>query len=374
MSAMTEASGAATDSDDTWEAVRRDFLLLRANPESKPFQSVLALLEPAINLGVIGRSDDKCRACVRGALSFVDGLKSDVAQGRDVQTKLEQVKGGFVQPDWRVTGDVKQANRDYIDKTVNQYITKIIIQGSRDLDLSDLYRSIPVPVVLVVMTAAEVQGLFHSSKSEASSLTKTDELEALLEHLNSKCGNWASYYGPTGCEWRPFGGDSGPTIEELTRQTLDRLSEGDQFPLPLAPEFFDIRSLCLPERRATLRRIRNKGCIVVLDVISMRHPDLYRAFHHSLLDAYPRTSVVSIAPSQTSYDLASKLAIQIQMTVQEMEFSLRATDMGDFGASERVFDGGRLSTWLSTRVREIELLRPEQTRGVPGFFTRTRST
>ena len=100
----------------------------------------------------------------------------------------------------------------------------------------------------------------------------------------------------------------------------------------------------------------------------MRHPDLQCAFHQSLLDAYPKTSILSIAPSGDVYQAACRLAVFVQLKLKEMEFYRRLSDRGDDEASRRLYNVMELDSivnWLSSRVKSIDLLKSEKRQGVP---------
>jgi hypothetical protein len=147
----------------------------------------------------------------------------------------------------------------------------------------------------------------------------------------------------------------------LIANALNGLEEEfKDFECPLAASFSDVVALA-EGNRLNLRRIRDTGCIVIMDIISIRHPKLQRAFQQTLLDAYPRTSIVSIAPNQGSYTLATKLAVLVQLKVEEMEFQRRSGD-SDWGASEKIFEEQRFRPWLSSRLQKIDL---SSKRGAP---------
>jgi hypothetical protein len=351
---------------DSWEALVKEFEQIASNEEYKPFRPLLDKLKPAIEYSKTTPAEEP-RKSAQALLAVIKHLQMERAAGKDVQVLVDQITGGYIQPSWFVEGDVKQASQDFIDNST-KYITNVFIQSTSELNLAT--STISVPIILVVMTKAEAQELVTRSAFQGEAQMLQGPFDQLCIYLQTEYKDWLDRYGATPMAWKPFDSTSNnATIEELVTEAFNGLEkEIDVFDnRPLVPSFQDIHTLGNIENRTVLRQMRNKGCIVILDVISMRHPKLQRAFHQSLLDAYPRTSIVSIAPNQKSYDEASHLAVLIQLKLEEMEFYQRTRDPGDYGASQRFFEKTELRAWLSTRVQKIDLALPEKRSGVPRY-------
>ncbi|MEO1097973.1 MAG: hypothetical protein AAFX57_09475, partial [Bacteroidota bacterium] len=115
------------------------------------------------------------------------------------------------------------------------------------------------------------------------------------------------------------------------------------------PSFKDIRTI--NSDRTLLKTLRQDGCIVAIDVVSLCHPKLFKAFQQSLLDAYPNTFVVSIAPTYSIFPLVRRMTTLIQLDISEMEFSKRRTDKHEeFGACKEIFEEGECQQWLRDRL------------------------
>src|SRR5262249_54966432 len=143
------------------------------------------------------------------------------------------------------------------------------------------------------------------------------------------------------------------TIGQLVTQVLDELNKDVGYQPPLAPEFQDIRTL--HQNRHLLRRLRRDGCVAILDSISLRHPVLQRAFQQSVLDAYPTTSIVTIAPVEPAVAAARKLTVVLKLQFAELEFSKRRLDYEDGRACEELSDAQRFEEWLLYRVPKLGL-------------------
>jgi hypothetical protein len=347
----------------TWLAVGTEFEQLCKNNSYTVFRPILEKLRPLIEVGKTSPNLMDHHALAQALLDVVKYLQTRSQAGADVQVLVEQISGGYVQPDWYVRGDVKQANQDFIDKS-RQYITNIFTQASPELKITANADNIPVPIVVVAMTQTEAHELKSKAAFQDTFLVLQDAFDELDKHLTIECSDWLNRYGARAQDWKPFGSKAeGATVEQLTTKALEGLENDpglERIRRPLVPSFIDVRTLIDPEHRLTLRRLREKGCIVIVDVISLRHPTLQRAFHRTLLDAFSRTSVVSFAPNERLYQAAARLTIVIQFKIEEMEFHQRIADTGDYGQCEQLYGAMRLRPWLSSRVQKLQLPEPDR--------------
>lgn len=348
--------------EQPWDEFVKEFEQIEANPDYKPFRAILEHTR-----AVIGRADahrqQRDMDGARGLLNFVEVLRSKYEAGEDVTPILDKTATGNIQLDWLVKGDVKQANQNYIDHS-RQFVMQIVMANANELNITAQHPKILVPIVPVVMTQAQANELITRTIFQGEPQILENGFDELDKFLQGEAADWIDRYGARPQDWKPFG--SGPndlTLEQLIINALTGLEEEfKDLDCPLAASFGNVIDLSQGDGRSNLRRIRDSGCIVILDVVSIRHPKLQRAFHQTLLDAFPRTSVVSIAPSEKSYKLATSLAVLVQLKVEEMEFQRRRADPGDWGASEKIFEEQAFKPWLSTRLQKIDLNRR---RGAP---------
>lgn len=206
-----------------------------------------------------------------------------------------------------------------------------------------------LPFVLAVMNRAEAAGLVDGHAFDGCPAPLTEAFGALRDVLEAAVGGeWADRYDDERERWRPFGAGHG-TLAELVDATVDRLNTRHRYSPPVAADFRAITDL--PRDRWELRRLRHEGCILIVDAISMRHPVIQRALYASLLDAYPTTSVMVVAPAVTALE-ARELAVILELRLADLEFNLRRMDPDEeLGASWEVVEQPALEKWLTNRVQ-----------------------
>jgi hypothetical protein len=328
--------------------LEQEFDTMRNDKAYKPFQRLLAdIVEPFMKTAEYSsQAKDQART-ILGVIKF---LKEESEKGTSIQTQIDNLNGGFVNPEMEVKGIVNQANRDII--------INIFRSNSDKIELPSVVKeSIEVPVVLVVMTGQQAQELLDLvpfGKNCPGVLC--EDFKRLRDHLNQESAEWQKRYGTKAMDWRPFGSSSNdPTISELIEEGFEAANMVADFSPKLSPGCINIQDL--NNNRFKLEEIRKKGCIMVVDVISMRHPIIQHAYHISMLDAYSKTAVVSIAPTRNSQAIARQLAVVIQLKLEETEFFKRQTDkFAEADTVKRIDDqedAGQLAPWIQNRVRSM---------------------
>jgi hypothetical protein len=207
------------------------------------------------------------------------------------------------------------------------------------------------PIVLAVVTEAQASELVDGTAFDNyPSALRQDfaQFDTLL--TEQALGDWRDRYGDSATEWRPFGGEM--TIADLVTKIVSDANETFNFAPPLAPELLDIAAVSEDRRR--LRTLRSDGCVVIVDSLSMRHPAVQRALHHSLLDAYPSTSVVVVAPTHNVFEPTRCLGVVLQLRIQDLELAKRRLDLEEEvdacteTAEQRVFE-----SWVVRQVRRL---------------------
>jgi hypothetical protein len=206
-----------------------------------------------------------------------------------------------------------------------------------------------LPFVLAVMNRAEAADLVEGRAFDGCPAPLTEAFGALRDMLDAAVvGDWADRYDDERERWRPFGAGHG-TLAELVGATVARLNDRYRYQPPVAADFRAVTELS--RDRWELRRLRHEGCILIVDAISMRHPLLQRALHASLLDAYPTTSVMLVAPAATALE-ARELAVILELRLADLEFNQRRMDPDEeFGASWEAVEQPVLEKWLTNRVQ-----------------------
>jgi hypothetical protein len=330
--------------DDPWLQIRTDVLALRQDAHLGTFSSLLDKLLTFVEAKPRPMSAEQMRVVV----DLVRGMRQRLHEGASPNEVLSEAKKGdvrFDQPSW----DVNTVNQA---KTIFQFVLN---ESQPDIQTSAPEPTVPVPVVLVAMTAIQVQDLISGAAFENSSQALQGDFDALREFLEEAAPDWALRYGDQAADWRPFQADQAePTIEELVSRAIQLLNDAEGYHPSLAPWIIDVD--VLNDNRLLLRDLRRDGCVVIIDSISMRHPGFQHAFFGCLLDAYPKTSVVTVAPTSQAFDKARDLTVVLRLRLADLEFAKRRIDMFDeWGASVETTDRGDLAKWLGDRVRKLGL-------------------
>jgi hypothetical protein len=266
----------------------------------------------------------------KGLLSVIEAMHGGKIQPGSVVEELAKKGSAFAQPNWQVD-------------TVIQLVVNTLPQ------LRTADPVIPVPIVLVVMTADEAAALASCAAFAAQMDPLRKDFEALEADLKNVLDGWIAQYGARPEDWRPFG--EALTIEQRATQALQEYGDSLRIAKRLVPKFVDVRTL--RENRVEVLRLRRDGCIVVLDTISLRHPTLIGAFQRTLLDAYPGTAVLTVVPHQKVRDLTRGLIYSLQLSMGESELSKRRIDPGEYGVCVEVTGFEDFPPWLQTRVKQI---------------------
>lgn len=321
----------------TWNEIRNEVTNLLDQADYKNVRPML------LNLQQMASAQVPSEDVVEGLLRAVKGIQQDAAHGGQSEREIvNRAAGGFVQPAWQVE-DVVNVNRDYFKQVYVQFFN---VNADK---LEEVKNAIEIDIVPVVMTAAEAQELINGEIfDEFGDPLYEQELADLLELLEErKITNSLKRYGQRAQDWQPFN-DSNETLHQLITRTLGVM---DGYDKPLVPSYLDLRALNTEEQRRDLRQLRRRGCVVVLDTISVRHPVLQRAYRRSLLDAFPETLIVRIAPVDDALKTMQQM-IRFPETFVNSEFYQRFRfDLdGKCGEASEAFYFKR---WLSEQMPKL---------------------
>lgn len=300
-----------------------------------------------------------------GVLENVKSVQAEIAKGADAYDLMKRVAAAeFNQPNMNVEGDLFQAGRDVINKPERDYINNVTVQIVNN-KFDEFKREMPNPsieidFVLLVMTTEEAEQLTSGDAfKDYADQIYTDEFKLLQDMLAERnITDWIKGYGVTPQDWKPFYGNT-KSIADLITESL-RDIEGIK--KPLVPKFIDIRTLNEGTKaaRRSLRDLRHKGCVVVMDVISIRHPVIQRAYRGSLLDAFPNVMIVRMAPTGDALKIVQQM-IRFSEQLIDLEFYKRFTV--DLDAKiDQVSDSLELTRWLVGQTPQL-LPDPEKAKG-----------
>ncbi len=274
-------------------------------------------------------------------LEIVKYIQVQDQQGGNSRVLVQQIASGvaFNQPDLKALGNVNQAGRDLI---VNIFSNALPSFKAEEPD-----PRIEVPIVLLVMSASEANELASEACFQGypeDVRTEFRQLQTLLRENN--LADWQQRYGEMAKEWRPFK-ESQESIEWLLDDVFKRV-EG--YEKKIVPDFVDIQTL--NTNRRLLKKLRNEGCVVIMDVISLRHPKIQHAFRLSLLDAFPKTLVAMVNPIRSdvrSWVQQIMIVIERQMKI---EFYMRHDEDED-ERCEEVESKLALGRFLKREVKKL---------------------
>ncbi|WP_448642770.1 hypothetical protein [Geodermatophilus sp. URMC 63] len=208
-------------------------------------------------------------------------------------------------------------------------------------------QALRMPIVLAVMTATDVEALIQGSVFDdrlATLRSDYERLRGLLEDL--EVSDWTERYGQAAEDWRPFGLGT-DSVAQLVSRTIGAANQRWGYTPPLSPSFFDVRRLVAD--RQQLQDVRERGCLVVVDLLSMCHPAVQRGFQLAMLDAYPRSAVVAIAPAHQALEPAKAVNVMLELPLSDLEFGQRLRDIFDEWFTETT-DLLPLEKWIAQRV------------------------
>jgi hypothetical protein len=323
---------------------------LKENAEYRAFRPVLEHIERLVNAQAHDpQALETLRETAAELIAIVKAGNAARRKGQDPSEFLDEtIRGqGYYQDKWEVKGDVTQAGRDI----VHNRISIVLSDAVRELKPPD---SMQIPIVLVAMTSTEAKALAAETAFEGHLPALLEEFKRLNSHLREiGHGEWANHYGAESKDWRPTGGAK--SIVDLVDEALKSMNKYSPLPKPLMAKFYDVRMLVPGDqsRRMLLSTLRRKGCVVIIDALSMRHPTLLQAFQRTLLDVYPTTSVLSLAPHSAAFDLVRDMIYGLQMNLKDSEWNQRRLDFTEDYACHELSKLDEFPKWLLSRAKEI---------------------
>jgi hypothetical protein len=171
-----------------------------------------------------------------------------------------------------------------------------------------------------------------------------EEFKQLQTLLKSE---WKERYRATPEQWQPFANNE-QTIADLISRALERI---DGYSNRVIPRFVDIQAINDEGHRYELKELRERGCVIIEDVISIRHPAIQRAYRRSLLDAFSSTIIVRVAPTSDALSVIQKL-ITFSEQYSDLEFYKRLNVDWD-GKCNQVSGVAELGRWLKDQAPKL---------------------
>jgi hypothetical protein len=334
-------------SDAPWQTIQNDLNQLLADQTLAPLHPSLEKLQHWLSANAFSPE------IFSELIAMFQRMGAELQAGKPADELVNAAAAGqFAQPGWQVQ-TVYQAQGN---------IFQILMDPARQ-KVSEPDPGITVPIVLLVMTADEAQALdsgvaFQGYPEEVRA--DFDELRTLL--IKNNMPNWAQNYGARAEEWQPFK-ESADTIEQLARLVLSKV-EG--YRKPLTPQFINIQGIT--EDRSRLRRLRRDGCVVIMDTVSMHHPDIQREYRRSLLDAYSNTLVARIALFDDAFSVIQRMLPFAEQYVDLEVYKRLEVDQDD--NCTEVCKASAFSRWLKGKVPEIIPAGEKAQAGIRDFYNK----
>src|SRR5260221_4936844 len=98
--------------NDPWLTIQAELDQILANEEYKPFRPLLDMLQVMVN------AKHPHPDAAEGLLHTVKQLHAEMHHGANIRERVEHIASGYIEPGWNVAGNVNQANRDLVYKTI----------------------------------------------------------------------------------------------------------------------------------------------------------------------------------------------------------------------------------------------------------------
>ena len=230
----------------------------------------------------------------------------DITAGQSFESvMLDFVAGSYVRSDWQYER-AYAAYRDKVDNVLRLFSDRVKLPEVK-----------VVHVVPIVMTATEAQHLSSGTAFGAGGHPLQDHFQNVAAMLQTKgIADWIQRYHDVPEHWQPF--DSGPqgrTLRDLLQAGLNRWRTDTAYGAVLKLNFIDIRTINDPVNRKQLRRLQTEGCVVLIDLVSVCHPQLFEQYRRSLLDVFPNTLLTKVAPFEPVPVWAESFTVTLQQVV-----------------------------------------------------------
>jgi hypothetical protein len=317
--------------------IRDELERLQHDPAFAVFETALGRLQRWLNAGKFEPR------IIRAIVWLCRRIQDDSRHDGSVRARIEAAREGtYIQREWDIFK---------LQEKEGLAFAFILAELSKDIESTVAANAVNVPIVLAVMVSAEVEALVDGTAFDEYPDDLHRDFQELRDILVANgLEDWSGRYGATPQDWCPFARDASTTIASVVRAVLHGMDAGKR----LIPSFIDIRDLAGDRNRNLLRHLRDNGCILIVDSISMRHPVIQRALHQSMLDAHAKTSVVNIAPIQSAFEVLRRMRVVLHIKASDLEFHRRRTDrLEEYGGCREIHEAQELEQWLSDRVRKL---------------------
>lgn len=269
---------------------------------------------------------------------------------------LSRSLGGY-----KSDSDELQIQRDMerLDKQITE-IEAEIAKLSQEAVQTESPDHLLIRVVVVAMRREQADAL-DSGKTFAGSqdYQHYDELRTALQaHGVSEL---AQYYGSTPDDWSPFIGEPGETIAQLVERTVARLNDDDTHRAGRRRIEIKWRSCeCFSnnsaERMQSWDEVEGQGGIVIVDAVSLHHPDIRQHLKNSqVMGANSHAAMIVLSPLKADTLPVNQL-LRTRLYEAHLErafnhFQAKLHPFWEFGVNDLC----NLQRWLYATLPKIKL-------------------
>lgn len=320
--------------DDPLKVIKGELKSMAQIEKNKPFVPLIEELKTLIRFG------DYELEIINETINIINKLV-DIRDDDNFHEIFEKVSLGLIPSDWAIETSLSGCKYDDLIKCVIG-----LFEGHRDRLAKELGLKIRVPIVLVVMNKKEASDLNSGIVFDESTTKLKEDFERFKSRLVERgLAEWPKSYWDSPNNWQPFL-DNKKTIEKLLLKALYDLKRGDTTPV-----FIDIHTLNKECYRQTLRILREKGCVIIMDVISMQHPIIQQEFRRTSIDAFSCNLIAKVAPNADALDFVKQMAIIFELHA-DMEFYKRCNIDKDHKCKQ-VSNENEFMVWFGDHAKDL---------------------
>jgi hypothetical protein len=235
-----------------------------------------------------------------------------------------------------------------------------------------LRNEIVIPIVVVSMTITEAEYLRDKVGSsyqehEDLQLTAFKQLTESLQAYNVL--DFTEYYGQRRDDWKTYScsNELSESIETLVNEMIDEFNEYSttlqNMNLPIiqpsfvSTEFFELND----DRRAAIwSELGRRGCLIIVDSVSLFHPRIRKYLAGAQVVANEKTSILVLSPINPQITNVNQILENLIKSEIELAFHRFNTEF-DKRCEIGLGDLRSMKRWLFSILPEtIEILKPPQ--------------
>jgi hypothetical protein len=266
---------------------------------------------------------------------------------------LSGVKGGDLPPDW-VFSEVFElpAGKPSAGQGAESWFRRMESQGP-----AGEIRTVGLPLIILAMIRSEVEDLEKNPDLLQKRLGTTtfEQFQALTQELAKNGILWKKRYEGNRESWRPFDAKGEPIrriveniVDELNQKELPRLRQRH---IKIQSYPFEAIKEKDPLLRRVYREVAQTGCVLIVDELSLFHPDLREAFNQSPFFNCDQAAMVTLCPFDPGETMANRLLESETRQKLATAFDRFAFDF-DPQFEFAVGDERRLKRWLYASLPE----------------------